>query len=499
MKRIAIITICVLGLVSCKKFLAERSQSDVIPRSTKDFGEILYSNGYPTVSTLMQPYITLMDDDVQSYNGNSLIDIQPAVTHNAGAYQWQPDFIDVCKAAGSSTTESFNSWTVYYQLILGTNVALQYLDGSDGSTAEKNMYKGEAYALRAFYYFMLVNLYGKPYNDSSTTPDKSPGVPLMLSANLSEALPARNSVKEVYDRVVKDLDSAMILLDQVKINRPSYRISNVAAHLLASRIYLHMEQWNKVIEHADYVLSYHPQLMDLNTWGDPDPVNKRIIGAGNVETIWYYGSNDEGFTEGMNTAYDISGSLAACFDSTDARTKVYFQETLPFLKQYTPCDYGSQKSWGSSGDATHTNMGSSWRSSEAYLNRAEAYIQLYKTKGDVSAATEALKSLNTLRAKRIDPASFANWGVRPPDELLQMCRTERRRELFRECTHRWFDLRRYGMPSITHIYAPTPTTRVIYKLAARDPQYVIPIPNKILIRNTALMQNLQLTGPRQGQ
>lgn len=500
MKRLVVIVVLALGLVSCKKFLAERSQSDVIPKTTKDFGEILYTNGYPTVNTLLQPYLTLMDDDIQCYNSDVLGTNEYATT-NAGAFLWQPDFIDYTLKAGNGKVASFNSWGTYYKLILGANVALQYLDKSEGSTTEKNMYKGEAYALRAFYHFMLVNLYAKPYNDSSTTPDKSPGVPIILSANLSDDLPVRQSVKEVYNQVINDMDSAMYLLEQVKSDQKLFRISHVAVHLLASRVYLYMEQWDKSIAHADYVLSYHPQLMDLTTWGDPDVTAKPIIGAGNVETIWYYGDNDESFPMGVSASYDISHNLAACFEPNDLRNPYFFEQLPDFMKMFSPIDYGYTKAFGNSGGGNvyTNNMGSAWRSAEAYLNRAEAYIQLYKTKGDAGAAAQGLISLNTLRAKRTDPNSFVDWKMAPADTLLQMCRLERRRELFHECGHRWFDLRRYGMPAIEHIYTPDPLTTQVYKLNARDPQYVIPIPNEVLLRNTSIPQNPQLTGFRQPQ
>lgn len=495
MRRFIIIMTLTVGLCSCKKFLSERSQTDVVPKTAEEFGEILYTNGYPTRSVLCQPFLNLMDDDVQCYNSDVVADQQGAIINSSACFQWQPDFIDATEALGGSAV-NYNSWATYYELILGTNVALHYLDNSSGTVAEKTMYKGEAYALRAFYHFMLVNLYARPYNDSTTTPDKSPGVPIMLSDELRDDLPVRASVKAVYDQVTRDLDSATYLLEQVKGTQEPFRISHVAAHLLASRVYLYMEQWDKAVAHANYVLSYHPELMDLNGWGDPDPDNKPIVGKGNVEMIWYYGRFDEDFPAGVNTVYDVSHDLANCFESNDLRALVYMNQTPDFLKFLTPLDYADMKGTGSA-PPDLTQMGCSWRSSEAYLNRAEANIQLYRTKGDATAASKALDDLNALRAKRIDQASFQPWGMHPADSLLEMCRTERRRELFREGGHRWFDLRRYGMPAIEHIYMQDPNTTRIYKLAKRDPQYVIPIPNNVLQRNISLGQNPQLSGTRQ--
>ncbi|PSL46544.1 SusD-like starch-binding protein associating with outer membrane [Chitinophaga niastensis] len=495
MKKTVIITLLSLSMFSCKKFLAERSQTDVIPETTKDFGQLLFTAGYPSV-TLMQPYITLMDDDIQCYNGQPLSGQQSDVTSNAGAFQWQPDFIDVCKSAGSPDGQNFNSWKNYYQLILGTNVALQYLDNSKGSTTEKEIYKGEAYTLRAFYHFMLVNLYAKPYNDVSSTPDKSPGIPIRLSADLSEKMLSRNTVKEVYDQITKDLDSAMYFLDKTKPDQLSYRISHIAAHFLASRVYLYMEQWDKAIAQADYVLMYHPQLMNLNNWGGyGDPVEKPIIGPKNVETIWHYGTTLETSPTGTGTAYDVSHDLANCFEESDLRNIIFFSIIPDFAKPFNACDYGQMK-FNIDLFQGKPALGCSWRSAEVYLNRAEAYIQKYRLKGDASAAQEALKSLNQLRANRIDKSSFTPWTIQPADSLLTMCRTERRRELFAEGGHRWFDLRRYGMPAIKHVFAGTMNTSSVYELPARDPQYVLPIPNEVLLRNPTIIQNPQRGGQR---
>lgn len=87
---------------------------------------------------------------------------------------------------------------------------------------------------------------------------------------------------------------------------------------------------------------------------------------------------------------------------------------------------------------TSTVLGAAIRLSEAYLNRAEAYIQLNRT-------DDAIKDLNKLRQNRIrgytDETEFTN--------LLEEVRTERRKEFCFEGM-RWFDLRRYGMPEIHH-------------------------------------------------
>jgi hypothetical protein len=485
MKKLIILLLGTLSLMSCKKFLQEYSQTDVIPKSASDFGELLYTEGYPRTYKVLQPWSVFMTDDVQCYYG-PVLEGTNAAAMAAPFYQWQPNFDITATTTGIG---SVDTWETYYKLLLGTNVALQYLDNSTGTQLEINQYKGEAYTLRAFYHFILVNFYARPYNDSTTTPDKSPGVPLRTTANMADGYLGRNTVKEVYDQIEKDLDSAMYLLDAQKATTEPYRISYLAAHLIASRVYLYEEKWDKAIEHANFVIQYHPQLMDYNEWiGVPDLTVKPLMGTSNIESLWCYGLMAEQIPDPYNTAYNVSHDLVNTFEPNDLRFQLTISETPEFLKEYIAFDYYQFKAQPSDLDVSRF-LTTSWRSSEAYLNLAEAAIQKYRTKGDAEAGNKAVAALNTLREHRFTPSTFVPWTIQPADKLLEMCRTERRRELYAEECHRWFDLRRYGMPAITHVYQPRAGVSEVYRLKKGDPQYTISIPQNAISRNPALIQN----------
>ena len=64
---------------------------------------------------------------------------------------------------------------------------------------------------------------------------------------------------------------------------------------------------------------------------------------------------------------------------------------------------------------------------------------------------------------------------------------ERRRELCFE-GHRWFDLRRWGMPEIKHIWHDE-NASFEYTLKEKDLMYTIPIPDEAMQENTKLEQN----------
>lgn len=471
---------------SCKKFLAEKSMNEVIPSKVSEFGDLLAQEGYPGMQIKFQPQVQLFSDDVQYYNyGAYQFSGMDILYYDYPAFQWQPDYQEQCKVLGSIMQPDFNSWKTYYSLIMGANLALQYVDGAIGEKWEKDWYKGQAYALRAYYYFMLVNLYALPYNDSTTTPDKLPGVPLKLDVNLVEKGLTRNTVKEVYDRVTNDIDSAVYLLEKEKHGVNPKIMNSVAAHLLASRIYLYMENWKKAEEHATIVIRQHPELMDLNTFTDD------LIMARTNEVIWAYGTNNDVNIDGMSRVISVSQDLAKTYEVNDLRSQRYFYENPEFLRMIFPPDYSLGKVVNET-----SSIPTAWRSSEAYLNRAEAAIQQFRLGGDLAKAQLALDDLNKLREKRYEAGTYQPWEVTTGDDMLYKCRQERRRELCFEEAHRWMDLRRYGMPEIKHKFAPAPDKTEIYTLKRRDPQYVLPIPQEVLLFNESLTQNPQITGQR---
>lgn len=498
--RIILFLLLCTGSISCKKFLEESSQSDFTPKTTESYSELLMGTGYPLTSTTLQQAICLMDDDIQEYPPlASGVDL----THEVGlpAYSWQPDCFQGLEAsgfdAGGSTIDGYKT---YYKLISGTNIALQYTDGSEGTQADKDYLMGQAYALRAFYYFQLVNLYGRPYNDSSVAPENSPGVPLILTANVSDSMPKRNTVAEVYSQIQNDLNNAFKRLDKEQRTGDIYRMDHISAHLLASRVALYMGNWDSVINAASYVIQYHPQLQDLNSWF-PRTLQSNgaylaypVIGEGSVETLWTYGNYNETFPFTVAYSYGVSQDLVEQFDAKDLRGQNIYFQTLPsvfaaILPMLTDVAkwYSYTNRPGGSGTLTSFTA-CAFRSSEAYLNRAEAYAQKYIQTGDAAYEQKALGDLNTLRAKRFTPADFQPLGIMPADSLLQFCRNERRRELCFE-GQRWFDLRRYGMPAIEHSYGAVKGQTQTYTLQAHDPQYTLQIPPTAIELNQNLAQN----------
>lgn len=471
---------CMLALQSCGDFLEEVSQDEFEPKTTEAFRELLNGEGY-NFSSSVNPLTYMMDDDVESVSTSSWDDIQRIQQE---LYTWQPDFYSFQDEEGTYTSSNKDVYKNLYELIMACNIVNEYIDGSQGTDADKAIVRAEALSLRAFYYLQLVNLYAYPYNDKDHDPSTALGVPLVLASEVFDEGEPRSTVKKVYDQIAADIEQACDLFGQDKTNRGVFRISYTAAHLLASRIYLYMENWDKVIEHATYALETAPELADLNNYTIDNTYNPTngVISRNFPETIFLGGYRAISGSYGlMGTPFNVSSDLFNSYADNDLRIGTYLMEAASYL----PYNYMLLKS--------SSEQEYAWRTSELYLNRTEAYIELYKD-GDQEAGQNAVNDLNTLLSKRY--RDYEPLTLKSADELQELYREERRKELCFE-GFRWFDLRRYGMPQLEHILIDQSGNSTRYILKEKDPSYVLPLPDNALEHNSNLIQN-ELSPRREG-
>jgi len=452
------IAIGLLSLASsCSKFLEESSQSEVVPRTAESLNEYLLGDAYPQLySNSFYPEESYLHDDIEM-NAYRAKDVLTFI------YTWQPDMDKV--TLGGSTP-----WQSIYTAIQACNTTLDYLPKVTGKQAFKNYVGGQAQLLRAFLYFKLVNLYALPYNDRQSDPKTNLAVPLLLTGGVELSRKPRNTVAELYTQIEKDLKEGIALIEGSGQVHNKFRMGSNAGHLLASRVYLSMEKWAEVIKHTDVLVGGTYKLMDLRNWGPPDAQLNPVISAGNPETIWAFSAyNDVSVSDTI--AFKASADLRQRYVAGDLRNGIYLANGV-YKKVFNPGN----------------NPAQAFRVSEAYLNRAEAFAQLYKS-GTSNAGQQCINLLNALREKRFSSDKYVPWTLQALDkDLLQYVRAERRRELYGE-GHRWFDLRRYGMPRIEHRFFSSETQVNKYVLEERDPGYVLPIPRTAIALNPNLIQN----------
>ena len=148
-------------------------------------------------------------------------------------------------------------WQGCYAAIATANHALEAIakfeeEGRDPS--EYDASKGEALLVRAYNHFILVNLFSQAYkNDELSKSDL--GIPYVTQPETTlQHNYERGSVTDVYQKIQKDLEEGLPLIDDANYTVAKYHFNEKAAHAFAARFYLFKRDYDKVIEHANYVL-----------------------------------------------------------------------------------------------------------------------------------------------------------------------------------------------------------------------------------------------------
>ena len=520
--KIIALCLCSIALCSCEDFLDPSSTSEFVPKDANSLNELLLGEAYPRNDIDgMNIFLNLLDDDITAMPYQTPQDGFDANRFLA-AYTWQPDMFKMMEEAGYSNT---NMYEQYYELILGANAVIDYIDQVNDEKQNINYVLAQAYALRGFLYFKLVNIFGQPINSQ---PDAL-GVPLKLNSgveNTENAL-ARRTVKDVYAQVINDLKEAERLYETLPADKQfakDHRTSLPMVQLLLSRVHLYQENWSDAASYAHKVMTNSNfKLLDLNVvetlTEEGYPFYKTYHAySESSEVIWLYGSvNDMGSwvmsyagtsnpkdnNRVMHAYFKASDDLMETYEDTDLRKERYIIKKAVRDERgidiWTPMAIGKLSVNIPQDNGVSLNnfykpisgsgvFGRSLRLSEAYLNYAEAKAMMYQMGTDANGATEAQDALDELRVKRYAANDFKSLDITDAEELIQFVRNERRRELCFE-DHRWYDLRRWGMKEIKHVWYNDANTKSTFTLTQGDKGYTIPIPDEAMDLNAALKQN----------
>ena len=342
------------------------------------------------------------------------------------------DVVYYTNALTNGNTGSADFWNNIYPVVYVVNSAIQGLNSSTGLTpAVKQQLTGEAYFMRAFCYFYLVNLYGD--------------VPLVTNTNyaVTSGL-ARTPTSQVWTQINSDLQNAQHLLDSgymdaTLLTATSERVRPTvwAATALLSRAYLYQKKWDSAAMEATAVIN-QSALYSLDTLNG-------VFLANSNEAIWqlqpvFAGQNTQDALlfvlpasgpDGISYPVYLDTILVDAFEPLDQRRVDWVGSVdVGSTTYFYPYKYKQN----TSSAAMPTEYEMVLRLGEQFLVRAEAEAQL----NQFSAAT---MDLNAIRLR----AGLAGTGATTQSNLLSAIAHERQVELFTEWGHRWLDLKRTNM------------------------------------------------------
>jgi hypothetical protein len=362
-------------------------------------------------------------------------------------------------------------WTNTYAYIYQCNDLVEGLTGANSITpALRDQLLGEAYFLRAFSYFYLVNQYGDVPLVLTTDYTKSAGIP-------------RTPVDDVYGQMIEDLTEAHNLLPNSYVTTPEYptvrvRVNRLAVKALLARIYLYQGKWALAVTAATEVIESGIYQLETDL----------------LQTFRY--NSGEAILQFMpvSDAYNTAEGNMFVPVNPNGRPAIILCDSI--LKYMEPAD--KRKAWV----RTVTVSGKQYNSPYKYklntatprdeynmvLRLAEQYCIRAEARAMLDQLPEAVNDLNTIR-KRAGLTDLTN--ITTQTRAIAAVEQERRMELFAEWGHRWFDLKRWPASRPTHpdekridevMNALRPAT---WKTTA----VLWPIPSTEITRNPALTQN----------
>ncbi len=455
MKKYACLLLAALGTSACN-YLEIQPVGQVIPHKTSEFRALLTTGYYSYPFNFARTHTCLLSDEVGTFLASEIWDATEAVAlvYN---YTWQ---------YGNQMREY--PYQEFYKSIFYANAVIENIRDADVDDAGEPMEQilGEAYALRAYNHFELVNLYGQPYNPSTAETDR--GIVLSDFIDIEQTYRPTN-VAAVYRLILDDIARAEHLMSLEKQPDASrnYRFSLNALTAFKARVLLYMQRWQEAYDTAVSLLPKY-ELVDLNTLEEKAA---RPWQAEASEAIFAIDRPFNGSGGDLKGACIIADPILALFDQTNDCRRNYIVEINSYDESWTPTllRYGVDRS---------SSDRSSIRVAEMYLIAAEAGSYLPE---ELDAARQYLLDLQSKRLKPgIMESQRSKIQALDAEALRREVAEERAREFLLE-GHRWFDLRRTTRPAITKTYDHS-----TYTLLANDSRYTLPFPPSAIAGNPHL-------------
>lgn len=430
-----------LGMSACN-YLDIEPVGQVIPEKTSEYRALLTS-AYSKLPSHKR-FLTVRSDELQpiydefgftSYSSYKDIAIWNDVTPDPKTYEFP--------------------WVDFYTIIFYTNeIITNGPEATDDNSEPIAQILGEAYALRAYMYFELLNMYAPVYDKNTAATQKT--VPLTTKIDIEQHFP-KSTMQEVYNQIESDLENAdKYMITETQPEKIRYRFSRESLLVMKARIALYKGNASDALIQAKAALEINSQLEDLNTEGALTPVNYKSKEA--IQSMERILDSDFGYD------FTVSNALISLYNENDLRLSFYYK-----FDDWT--GYTVNK-------CITIDERVTFRRSEVYLIAAEAAA----TEGHLDIAANYLK---TLIKNRLKPAYYESEAARlsaiaDKNQMLKEIAKERQRELAME-GHRWYDLRRTTQEQLTkELEGQT------YILQDHDTRYTLRIPQSAIEANPDL-------------
>lgn len=428
-KLLTILTL-VASLSSCNKSFIEKDKPYSMVESK------IYSDSAYIESALLGCYSTFKITDLKE-------DVEPSFVGGLAYIVFDcrgEDIVNISNPVTMQETyemsvlptslENGRIWKCAYKTINTCNIFIDNLAkyncaevlGKNGDKICKQ-YEAEAKFLRAYSYYVLVNLYSQPY---ALNPD-APAVPLRLTGLTSSGnndCPA-SPIKDVYAQILEDC------IPDALINKPATydgvtRASSAAAHMLRMRVYMAEKKWEEAITEGKAITGYELAGDVTKLYGKNTYENKEMIFALPMSTQPEDAPNTQ-----LSCAEYFSKAASVCWLNTE--TGILSMDNYNSDKDArvsklvsTPDDNGYVYSLKFTDKAQKQDWIPVMRYAETLLNLAECYAN------QATGAANAKAALKQVRQRSIPTGDDLDVDALTSGNVLTAVYNERRLEFLCE-------------------------------------------------------------------
>lgn len=306
---------------------------------------------------------------------------------------WFDAIYNVKTRFATTTWRSYDLWNGYYKWVANANYIIAAEETMEGVPSEVNYVIGQAYAIRAYSYFMLAQSFARTYKGH----ESEACCPLYTEPTVAgtDGKP-RSTVQEVYTQITSDINKATELLEGTSRQHISH-IDHSVALAIKARVALVMEDWPVARKAAeDAIAASSARILPVANFKGLNNAN-----AGNV--MW-----------GAEIIADQSGMYAGFFTHMDHDAKAYGESALKQINKLLYNKMGAadkRRDWWNPASPLNKTGGyqqekfkfsdiKTWlgdyiwmRIEEMYLTAAEAAVRM----GDEPAAKTHLMALMSQR------------------------------------------------------------------------------------------------------
>lgn len=369
-----------------------------------------------------------------------------------------------------------------YDMIDNCNELITKLEADKGnsfkiSEKRKNELLGEAKGLRAFCHFMLLRTFGEFYNINSPV-----GIIIADRVLTAKDLLPRNSVKEVYSIIEKDLLFSSKNAPAKRDKKRIYFTQDVAKAML-SKIYLYTGKYKKSIEYAKKIIN-NPSYKLENDYASI--FIKRWNSSEVLFSLYSDGVKESSIaTSGLGHPYYIAFSSVyqSIPDVVNQQRTAYADKRSLFITNTKGLGLinGLSNKYPFSARSPLGNGNTFY-----FMRTAEMYLICAEAQARTGNNAEALENLNKVRKR----SNAIQRKFTSNKRLLDDIREEKVLELIYESGEPWFDAVRHDRLGNMVIGKVKPTLAKNPKNPTETDSYklIFPIPYNIIKGNKNLTQ-----------